>query len=151
HSEKGARLCHAIAERFGMNAEDARRAEFLVRKHLVMSHLSQRRDIHDMQLVARFAAEMGDEEALRELYLLTWADMSMVAPGNLTDWKEMLLRELYQRTLAFMQRGPDLAARDSSAQVKRRKQESASAFCDEAEAKAFLGGLPDRYFVVTTP
>ena len=143
HSEKGARLCNAIAQRFQMDAEDARRAEFLVRKHLVMSHLSQRRDIHDMRLIARFAEEMGDEEALRELYLLTWSDMSMVAPGNLTDWKEMLLRELYQRTLAYMQRGPDLAARDSSAQVKRRKQ--------EAGAPEFVAGLPDRYFVVTTP
>jgi [protein-PII] uridylyltransferase len=147
HSEKGAKLCNTIAERFKMDPEDARRAEFLVRKHLVMSHLSQRRDIHDMRLVARFAAEMGDEEALRELYLLTWSDMSMVAPGNLTDWKEMLLRELYSRTLAFMQRGPDLAARDSSAQVKRRKLDAAT----NPEAQKFIAGLPDRYFVVTTP
>jgi [protein-PII] uridylyltransferase len=151
HSEKGARLANAIAARFGMEKEDAERAEFLVRKHLVMSHLSQRRDIHDMELVARFAAEMGDEEALRELYLLTWADMSMVAPGNLTEWKDMLLRELYQRTLAFMQRGPDLAARDSSAMVRRRKQEAQKAFASEGEAGTFLSSLPDRYFVVTPP
>jgi [protein-PII] uridylyltransferase len=149
HAEKGARLAQVIARRLGMDPEEARRAEFLVRKHLVMAHLSQRRDIHDMRLVAKFAAELGDEEALRELYLLTFADMSMVAPGNLTEWKEMLLRELYLRTLAFMHKGPDLAARDSSAMVRRRKQEAARTL--GPAAGEFLGGLPDRYFVVTTP
>ena len=50
-------------------------------------------------MIANLAHELGDEETLRELYLLTVADMSMVAPGNLTDWKEKLLRELSQGQL----------------------------------------------------
>ncbi|HJZ88114.1 MAG TPA: [protein-PII] uridylyltransferase [Polyangia bacterium] len=154
HSEKGARLCAEITRRFDMAPEDARLAEFLVRKHLVMAHLSQRRDIHDMALVARFAAEMGRPEALRQLYLLTWADMSMVAPGNLTEWKSMLLNELYLRTLAYLSRGPDLAARDSSALTRRRRQQAARALGEDADAGPLgelFRGLPDRYFVVTTP
>jgi [protein-PII] uridylyltransferase len=154
HSEKGAQLCAAIARRLALPAEEAARAEFLVRQHLTMAHLSQRRDIHDTALIARFAASMGDEEALRELYLLTWADMSMVAPGNLTEWKEMLLRELYERTLAFMRRGPDLAARDSSALVGRRKSEAARGLAEDARSgplAVFFGGLPDRYVLQTPP
>ena len=45
----------------------------------------------------------------------------MVAPGNLTEWKEQLLRELYVRTLAHFRRGPDLAGSDKGALVERRR------------------------------
>ena len=48
--------------------------------------------------------EPRPHERLRDLYLLTLADMSMVAPGNLTTWKEQLLRELYQRVDARYRR-----------------------------------------------
>ena len=97
--------------------------EFLVRKHLLLSHLSQRRDLNDVAMIANLAQELSDEETLRELYLLTVADMSMVAPGNLTEWKEQLLRELYVRTLAHYRRGADLAGtRRRATLVARRKQ-----------------------------
>src|SRR5262249_22893410 len=87
HSETGARLALAIARRFGFDEEDAAQTEFLVRKHLLLSHLSQRRDLNDVAMIANLADELRDDETLRELYLLTVADMSMVAPGNLTGWK----------------------------------------------------------------
>ena len=88
--------------------EDVRRAEFLVRQHLVMGQMSQRRDLDDLEMIADFAALCGDEENLRELYLLTFCDLGSVAPDSLTSWKETLLRELYARTLAFLRRGADL-------------------------------------------
>src|SRR6185312_2481488 len=84
HSETGAKLANAVATRCGLSAEDVSQTEFLVKKHLLLSHLSQRRDLNDVAMLANLAQELNDEETLRELYLLTVADMSMVAPGNLT-------------------------------------------------------------------
>ncbi len=98
HSESGARLTARIGARLGLAEADTAQTEFLVRKHLVLAHLSQRRDLNDAAMIANLAAELTDEESLRELYLLTVSDMSMVAPGNLTEWKEQLLTELYERT-----------------------------------------------------
>jgi [protein-PII] uridylyltransferase len=152
HSETGARLAIAIATRLGLSPEDVSQTEFLVRKHLLLSHLSQRRDLNDVAMIANLAQELNDEETLRELYLLTVADMSMVAPGNMTEWKEQLLRELYARTLAFYRRGADLAGSDQSAILTRRKKRVSELMgVPEAELADWFASLPDRYVTLTTP
>lgn len=154
HSEKGARLAHAIASRLGLPDEERLAVEFLVRQHLLLSHVSQRRDLNDTSMLARLAEQLGGPDALRDLYLLTVADMSMVAPGNLTGWKEQLLRDLYVRTLAYYRRGPDLAGAERSRVVARRKArvvELLAGRAAEAEVAAWMGGLPDRYFAQTPP
>ena len=152
HSETGAKLANAIATRFGLSAEDVAQTEFLVRKHLLMSHLSQRRDLNDVAMLANLAQELNDEETLRELYLLTVADMSMVAPGNLTEWKEQLLRELYVRTLAFYRRGADLGGSEQTALVARRKKRVAELIGEPEEKLVdWFASLPDRYVTVTQP
>ena len=152
HSEVGARLAVTIGTRFGMSVEDVAQTEFLVRKHLLLSHLSQRRDLNDVAMIANLAQELNDEETLRELYLLTIADMSMVAPGNLTEWKEQLLRELYARTLAFYRRGADLEGSDQSALVARRRKRVAELMGErEVELAGWFASLPDRYVTLTQP
>jgi [protein-PII] uridylyltransferase len=83
---------------------------------------------------------------------LTVADMSMVAPGNLTGWKEQLLRELYVRTLAFYRRGPDLLGSERGALIERRKKRVAELLGEsEAALASWFASLPDRYVTLTTP
>ncbi|HEY7953733.1 MAG TPA: [protein-PII] uridylyltransferase [Polyangia bacterium] len=152
HSESGAKLANAIAHRLGLAGDDVAQTEFLVRKHLLLSHLSQRRDLSDVAMVANLAHELHDEETLRELYLLTLADLSMVAPGNLTAWKEQLLRELYARTLAHFRRGPDLAGSDEGVLVKKRRARVAELAGEKPEAlEGWLSSVPDRYLTTTAP
>ena len=67
HSETGAKLAVSIASRLGFVDDDVHQTEFLVRKHLLLSHLSQRRDLNDVAMVANLAEELSDEETLREL------------------------------------------------------------------------------------
>ena len=150
HSDIGADMTVTIAGRLGLGEQDVRRAEFLVRQHLVMGQMSQRRDLDDLDMIADFAELCGDEENLRELFLLTFCDLSSVAPDNLTSWKETLLRELYQRTLTFLRRGRDLlgAERQGILETRQRKvTELALAEIPGADPVALFRGLPDRYFV----
>lgn len=156
HSEKGARLAAAIGRRFRLSEADQAEVEFLVRQHLLLSHVSQRRDLNDVEMIARLSETLGGPERLRDLYLLTVADMSMVAPGNLTTWKEQLLRELYVKTLAHYRHGPDLAGSERSRRIARKKEAIvAHLVAGEAEAiprddvLAWMRGLPDRYFAQT--
>jgi [protein-PII] uridylyltransferase len=152
HSETGAKLANAIATRFGLSPEDVSQTEFLVKKHLLLSHLSQRRDLNDVAMLANLAQELNDEETLRELYLLTVADMSMVAPGNMTEWKEQLLRELYVRTMAFYRRGADLGGSEQSAVVAKRKKRVAELIGEPEEKLVdWFASLPDRYVTLTQP
>lgn len=113
HAEKGAVVAAAIARRLGMSAADAELAEFLVRQHLTMSHLSQRRDLTDPEVIARFAERVGSDERLVQLYLVTLCDTAMTAPDNLTAWKDGLLRDLFTRTRAYFRDGA--AARGEAA------------------------------------
>jgi [protein-PII] uridylyltransferase len=154
HAEKGARLAQTIARRLGSSEEDVAQIEFLVRQHLIMSHLSQRRDLNDVAMIANFADTMKDEETLRELFLLTWCDTSMTAPGNLTEWKGRLLAELHDRTRAFFKRGPDMSGADRSALVQKRRKrvgELVGESASEGPLAAWLAGLPDRYLASLEP
>jgi [protein-PII] uridylyltransferase len=150
HSEIGADMTVAISRRLGLDEPDIRRAEFLVRQHLVMGQMSQRRDLDDLDMIADFAELCGDEENLRELFLLTFCDLSSVAPDNLTSWKETLLRELYQRTLTFLKRGRDLLGaerREILETRQRRVAELASVEIAGVDPAVLFRGFPDRYFV----
>jgi [protein-PII] uridylyltransferase len=152
HSESGARLAVDIGKRIGLSDEDVSQTEFMVRKHLLLSHLSQRRDLNDVAMIANLAHEMGDEETLRELYLLTVADMSMVAPGNMTQWKEQLLTELFERTRKSLRRGPDLTGQDEQSLVSERQARVAELLGEPASAlDAWFATVPDRYVTLTAP
>jgi [protein-PII] uridylyltransferase len=147
HSEKGARLAVAVARRLALAEADVRKVEFLVRQHLLLSHLSQRRDIDDSGMIEKLAHTVRDLTTLRQLYLLTYADMAMVAPQNLTEWKARLLRDLYLRARAHLRSGPDLAGADTSARVQARKRRVAALLGGAAPAaEAAFAHLPDRYF-----
>src|SRR5207248_10915142 len=74
HAEKGAVIAGEVARRLGMTEADTELTEFLVRQHLTMSHLSQRRDLADPEVIERFAERVGSDERLVQLYLLTLCD-----------------------------------------------------------------------------
>ena len=102
--ETGAGVATHVATRLGMSEADAARCSLLVREHLTMPLLSQKRDLSDPLLVEEFGARV-DRQALKELYLLSLVDTASVRPGNLTSWKQTLLDELYLLTAAFLSRG----------------------------------------------
>ncbi|MCA9808725.1 MAG: HD domain-containing protein, partial [Candidatus Dadabacteria bacterium] len=105
HAEKGAAMIPKIAKRIGLTDEERKQLEFLVKNHLIMSHFSQRRDIHDYSLIVRFAKSVKTLETLSLLYLLTYADIKSVGPDVWTNWKGMLLKELFIRTAKVLERG----------------------------------------------
>jgi len=78
---------------------------WLVRHHLVMSDVAQKRDISDPRTVAQFAKIVGSVERLRLLLVLTVSDIRAVGPSVWNDWKGQLLRDLYRLTEAALHGG----------------------------------------------
>jgi [protein-PII] uridylyltransferase len=97
HSEVGRRIAHETARRLALPAEQAKTLEFLVHRHLFMSHLGLKYDTSQTQLVNRFADEVGSQQRLDLLYLVTCADLAGVGPDVLSSWKVEVLSELYVR------------------------------------------------------
>jgi [protein-PII] uridylyltransferase len=152
HSEIGAGIAVTICRRLGRPEEDLRLIDFLVRQHLVMGQMSQRRDLDDLGMIADFATLCGNEESLRQLYLLTFCDLASVSPDAMTGWKETLLRELYSRTQVYLHRGPDLLGAERAEIVKRRQARAARMLGEQdgAALSALYTGFPDRYFAENT-
>ena len=77
---------------------------FLVRHHLVMEQVAFRRNLADPQTILDFAKQIGTTHRLDLLYLLTYSDLSAVNKNVWTDWKAMLLDELYRRSRELLER-----------------------------------------------
>ena len=113
HSEYGAELVEHAMVRLGAPLGDILDAQFLVREHLTMPKLSQRRDLSDDALIRSFAERCGDQARLRRLYVLSYADTHATGPALWTPWKAALLRELYERTRAAFTDFPATASESS--------------------------------------
>ena len=122
HAEKGAHMIPTIARRLELRKEDAQRLEFLVRHHLLMAHIAQRRDLNDDKMIQDFAHLMGMSENLRMLFLLTFADLKAVGPEVWTPWKGFLLDELYRKTFSILERG-NFPQEKRSEKVQHRKRQ----------------------------
>ena len=103
HDDRSAEAAKDVLNRLGIEGEDAEIVLFLIAKHLDMSHTSRQRDLDDPKVIQRFAELVGDEQHLKMLYLLTFADMRAVNETVWTQWSAVLLWELYTRTLEFLQ------------------------------------------------
>jgi [protein-PII] uridylyltransferase len=163
HAEKGARLTRTIAERLRMSAGEVDTAEFLVRQHLTMAHLSQRRDLADPEVIERFAHRVGGEQRLIELYLCTMCDTAMTAPGNLSAWKEQLLEELFHRARRFLRGEAEAEQKEMAEQLQKTRERvcelltraepaagaddpPAPALRSVADVEADLAGVDERLF-----
>src|SRR5262249_532504 len=155
HSSRGAELVRSYARRIGLDPADARDVEWLVLAHLRMSHISQRRDLEDVNLIESFAGEVGTAARLEMLYLLTYADMSCVSPENWTPWKANLLRTLYEKTRATML-AEGLGAPEHAQSVEERRRRLAERLVPLAGelapmAATFVKELPERYVASALP
>ncbi len=111
HSDVGAEIARSLCPRLGMSAADTQSVAWLVKNHLVMSDIAQRRDISDPQTVRDFVASVQSPEMLRLILILTVADIRAVGPGVWNGWKGQLLRELYYAAEQMMMGGDQLPGR----------------------------------------
>ena len=114
-----------------------------------MAHISQRRDLHDDQLIAQFATTMGMSENLKMLYLLTFADIKAVGPNVWSAWKGFLLQELYEKTYEVMEKG-NFFKDQRSEKIRNRKRKVVKLLSDEYGSKTIkdcLRNFSTRYLM----
>jgi [protein-PII] uridylyltransferase len=153
HSDRGARLAEHVAERLGLDRDDVVQVERLVRHHLLMSHVAQHRDLHDDHVIIDFARHVGSVDILKKLYVMTFADMRAVAPKVWNNWRDLLLGELYMRTLEHFEKG-EFAEEAREARVERVKERLRRALADRegglrAALERVLATMPESYFLST--
>jgi len=120
HSQLGRGEVRKFCRDHSIDKADAQLIEFLVGEHLSMSHIAQKQDLSDPDIIQAFAQRVGNERNLTALYLLTVADIRGTSPKVWNAWKGKLLEDLYRYTLrALGGRAPD-----ADAEVEARKREA---------------------------
>jgi [protein-PII] uridylyltransferase len=120
HSILGARLARVIAPRLGLTRAETKTVEWLVRYHLLMSDVAQKRDLSDPRTLRGFAKAVGSKERLDLLLVLTVCDIRGVGPGVWNNWKAMLLRELYKQTALALEEGIEALSTGARAKEARK-------------------------------
>jgi [protein-PII] uridylyltransferase len=105
HSELGAVDAKDFCSDHKLTAFDTELVIWLVKNHLLMSHIAQRKDISDPEEIQRFAQIVGTQERLDYLYTLTVADIAGTNPELWNAWRSSLMRQLYTETRRALGRG----------------------------------------------
>jgi [protein-PII] uridylyltransferase len=120
HSILGAQIARKVAPRLGLNKADSETVEWLVRYHLLMSDMAQKRDIADPRTVRDFAKAVGSVKRLDLLTVLTVCDIRGVGPNVWNNWKAALIRALYRQTRRALETGmEDLNRENRGAEAKK--------------------------------
>jgi [protein-PII] uridylyltransferase len=152
HDERGAIMVGDIAKRLRLHFDDREALEFLVRNHLMMSALAQTRDIEDDELVEGFVRDVQTPANLKNLYLLTFADMRAVGPQIWNGWRDHLLSELYLRGIDVFETG-EVSEANREARVERMRERVLGVAQGDDERRRlelFLGDMPAAYILSST-
>ncbi len=103
HSKLGAVDAEQFCKRHSLDRRDTQLVTWLVRTHLLMSMIAQRKDITDMEVIEEFANEVKTRERLTYLYLLTISDIRGTNMELWNGWKASLLSSLYHRTRQWLE------------------------------------------------
>ncbi|MDU8912908.1 [protein-PII] uridylyltransferase [Aestuariicoccus sp. MJ-SS9] len=124
HSVLGAQIARKVAPRLGLNKQECATVEWLVRYHLLMSDMAQKRDIADPRTVRDFAKAVQTKERLDLLCVLTVCDIRGVGPTTWNNWKAALLRALYRQTRRALEDGMEALNRENrGAEAKKLLRE----------------------------
>ena len=122
---------------------------FLVRNHLLMEQIAFRRNIGDPQTIIDFTTKIEGTRQLDLLYLLTYADLSAVNKNVWTDWKAMLLHELYERSREILER--NLTGEEYARVEADRRQTAVRDMVTELSSTISEGEARDHLDAVESP
>ena len=149
HPTRGAEIIPRILKRLGVDRDAIQVIPFLIQHHLLLANISQRRDLNDEKTAVQVAQVVGDLERLKLLFLLTVADSFATGPIASSDWRIMLLIELFFKVRRILQSGT-LASPDATRRVEENKialsRYLAGAFSGK-EIAVLMDQVSTRYFL----
>ncbi|PAW76155.1 MAG: [protein-PII] uridylyltransferase [Verrucomicrobia bacterium Tous-C9LFEB] len=149
HSEDSAVNAVRVSRRMHLDAKELATLVFLVDHHMTMSETARSRNLDDEETIFEFARVVQTKERLDMLMLLTFADYQGTDSRQLwSDWKELLLWQLYNRTARALEGGHEfkLAEQKSLEELKTRIKAKLGDEIDSGEVDAHFKNLPARYF-----
>ena len=151
HAIMSAKISQQLCPRFGFKETETQTITWLIKEHLTLSLVAQRRDLNDPKTIADFAKKVKSISSLNMLTVLTVIDMLAVGPNVYNAWKEKLIHDIYDATHAALS-GVDThtAVRQKVTTSKRNIERSLQGMVDDSRLQNFLQCLPLRYILGTS-
>jgi len=149
HAEASAVNAVRVARRMRLKGADLSILVFLVDHHLTMSEIARRKNLDDEDTIIEFARIVQTQERLDLLMLLTFADTLGTGSGRgYSDWKDLLLWQLYHRTSSALSGVKEFRAMAEQArlEIQQRLLKNLDRQFDPAEVVAHFENLPPSYF-----
>ncbi len=102
HIEAGVQIARTICSRMGLSDDDIEHVAFLVENHQLMIDVALNRDIDDIEIIQAFLSVVNNEKYIKELLIMSYADLCAVGPNVWNEWKGSLLIRLFLKTLAVI-------------------------------------------------
>lgn len=150
HSNASSELASRVARRLGLNPTVTHTLRLIIDHHLLMSQVSQRRDLDDPAVIRNFAGIVKTSEHLVFLTLHTFVDSQGTSDQLWNDFKETLLWTLYQKTLNLLTRETEFLREEEHQreQLSEEVRSLAPRTITEDEVRAHFETLPPRYFQI---
>jgi [protein-PII] uridylyltransferase len=146
HSILGAQIARKVAPRLNLKPAECDTVEWLVRNHLLMSDVAQKRDLSDPRTIRDFAKAVKSKERLDLLTVLTVCDIRGVGPDTWNNWKAGLLRNLYAQTIVALEQGIEAVNREVRTDEARKALRAALPNWSAADLKRETGRHYDPYW-----
>lgn len=153
HAFHSSRISLTVARRLGLDKSATTTLVRLIRLHLAMVQVSQRRDLDDLNEIRRFAAQVETGETLSLLTLLTVADALGTSDDLWNGFKDSLLLTLYHRTREMLAGADEFAAAEERrrSRLTRAVRAMLPQAIAEDELTAHFESMPPRYFLLCSP
>jgi [protein-PII] uridylyltransferase len=154
HSELGAIEAKTFCLHHGLSEYDAELVSWLVKYHLLMSHIAQKKDLSDPDVIHAFAQKVGNLNRLNHLYTFTVADICGTNPNLWNTWRAGLLARLYQETRLVLQQNLSKPI-DKQEQILATQSKALACLADQQvddqPARALWKHFGDEYFLREQP
>ena len=146
HSVLGARISRKVAPRLGLSKKEVETVEWLIRYHLLMSDMAQKRDIADPRTVRDFAKAVQTVNRLDLLTVLTVCDIRGVGPNTWNNWKAVLIRALYRQTKKVLENGYEAITRENRGAEAKKNLKARLVAWDSRQVRSELARHYDPYW-----
>jgi len=149
HAEASAVNAVRVARRMRLKGTDLSTLVFLVNHHMTMSETARRKNLDNGETIIEFARIVQKQERLDLLMLLTFADTRGTGSGrSYSDWKDLLLWQLYHQTTRALSGITEFVALAEQArrETQQRILKNLDGQFDPAEIAAHFENLPPGYF-----
>lgn len=151
HEIVGAKLMNRVGKRFSLKKSSLNRISKVVELHLLIPVVSQRRDLDDPAVIEEVAGTLKSRRLLKILTIHTFCDSMGTSSSLWNEFKDMLLWQLYHKTYKVLEGDTQFLHFEKEEYNKkiRRIKRLAGAKIPQAEVKAHLDNLPEKYFTST--